>query len=209
MSTLSSPLINVTPPSQKNRPIALVISDGGAISWMHVFLPRPEEVTFVHPTRAAVNQTFDGAWVDDFGQGVVEINISGHTGWRGANLMLANVPGEVQAYNLRNAVMNTYHSLRESRARAAQDPDLVEMLFIDTLNLCGYVVYPTSFQLRRHKSRPLLYQYQIKLTALNEFYVLENLVGDTGDLFSNFNQEFEGLLGEFASTSGELFGGGM
>jgi hypothetical protein len=59
------------------------------------------------------------------------------------------------------------------------------MIFVDTLNVCAYVVYPVSFQLRRNKTRPLLYQYNMRFTATREFFTLNGLVGDMTDFVSN------------------------
>jgi hypothetical protein len=168
----------LTPPiSQKNRPIALVILNDNMPNWMHVFNPRPEELTYSHPTRATVIQTLGGGWVDDFGQGMVEINMSGHTGWNSGL-----VAGELAAYNLRDACNGLYHELRKQKRAAGDDPDKIEMLFIDTLNMASYVVYPVSYQLRRHKSRPLLYQYQIKLIGIDNFFTLTDAVGSLSKL---------------------------
>lgn len=155
--------------------------NGAMPAWGHVFLPRPEEVTYTHPTRSTVHQTLGGGWVDDFGPGLVDINISGHTGWRGS----FGVPGEVMAYNLRNACNQLYHDLRRERALSGKNPDDVEMIFVDTLNVCAYVVYPTSFQLRRNRHRPLLYMYQMRLTATREFFSLNGAVSDMTALVRN------------------------
>lgn len=170
-----------SPPTQKDRPIGLLITDASAPVWFHLFHPRPEEVDYRHPTRATVIHTLEDGWADDFGQGLVEITVQGTTGWRGA----AGIPGEAMAYNLRNAVNQLYHELREAHRAAGTDPDLVEMLWVDTLNVCAYVVYPTDFRLRRHKQRPLLYQYTMRLTALREFFSLNSGVGAIADFLGD------------------------
>jgi hypothetical protein len=178
------------PIPQKARPLALFITGGnplggliggilGAIpglsgasmslpfgmAWGYIFFLRPEEVAYTHPTRATVIQTLGGAWVDDFGEGLTEITLSGHTGWRPGETI--PIGGEEAFLLLRKGCFELYHNLRMEASRRGRDPDTVQMLFVDTLNTAVYVVYPTSLGTRKHRSRPLLFQYQLKLIGLN------------------------------------------
>lgn len=175
--------------SQKDRPLGLFITSGtggigGFVSgilgltgqqgggslalpfgmaWGYIFFLRPEEVVYNHPTRATVVQTLGGAWVDDFGEGLVDITLSGHTGWRPGN----TIGGEEAFYLLRNGCFQLFHSMRMNAARVGNDPDSVQMVFVDTLNAASYKVYPISMQTRKHRTSPLLYRYQLRLTALD------------------------------------------
>lgn len=159
-----------TPIPQKDRPIGIVVLDtglfgGGAgvpIPWFTILYPRPEDVTYTYPSRATVTQTFSGGFVDDFGAGVADINITGHTGWRGALL-----PGELLFYNLRDLIVQRFHDLRKAKADAGLPIDSVKMYMIDTLSLQVFEVYPLSFTGRKNKQRPLLYQYQLRLAGTN------------------------------------------
>lgn len=187
-----------TPPiPQKGRPIGLVILDDNAPKWGHVFHPLPEELTYSHPTRATIHQAISGGWVDDFGTGLVEINMSGHTAWNSGL-----VPGELAAYNLRDACNGLYHQLRDAKKKAGTDPDKVEMLFIDTLNVASYKVYPVKYDLKRHKTRPLLYQYQLKLVAIDDFFTLSNLAGS---LASKAGSIFSGVGSSVSSAFTNIF----
>lgn len=162
------------PTPQKDLTISLTMMFGGlgvVVPYEFYFEPRPEELTYTHPTRASVIQTLGGAWVDDFGEGIVDINLSGHTGWRANDQPLtggvAQKDGLQKALELRTAFFETFHKERMAAAKAGQDPDTaVQMFFIDVLNAALWKVYPVSMQLRRHKSRPLLYQYQLRMLAL-------------------------------------------
>lgn len=136
------------------------------------FDPRPEELTYTHPTRASVIQTLGGAWVDDFGEGIVDITLSGHTGWRANEAPLKNgvtqPDGMDKAMTLRTLFSETFHQLRLTAANSGIDPDdAVKLYFVDTLNKTHWQIYPVSFQLRRNKSRPLLYQYQLRMIGLD------------------------------------------
>lgn len=130
--------------------------------WGFIFNLRPEELVYTYPTRATVIQTLDGAFVDDFGEGLTDITVSGHTGWH----RQSGMGGEESFLLLRQGVFETYHQRRAEAAEAGRDPDLVQMVWVDTLHLTSYVVYPISLQTRKHKTRPLLFQYQLRLTGL-------------------------------------------
>lgn len=167
------------PTPQQDRTIVLVmmLSSGGVSNlapYEFYFDPRPEELTYTHPTRASVIQTLGGAWVDDFGEGIVDITLSGHTGWRANDQTLTtiNAPkdGMEKAIELRTAFFETFHKERMAAAKAGNNPDdSVKMFFVDVLNTALWQVYPVSMQLRRHKSRPLLYQYQLRLLGLDPY----------------------------------------
>ena len=154
-----------SPIPQKSRPIGLTLFDGAFIRWAHIFFLRPEEIVYTHPSRGTTVQTLGGAWVDSWGEGLIEVQLNGHTGWRGS----FNIPGELQLYNIREMVFRQYHRLRRQFAQSNRDPNLIELILADTLNAYAATVYPVSFQLRRHKTRPLLYQYQIRLVVLRNF----------------------------------------
>ncbi|NCC27296.1 MAG: hypothetical protein EOM22_03865 [Gammaproteobacteria bacterium] len=163
-----------TPITQKYRPIGLALVTnpfgfdipilGDLLQvpvWGHVFSIRPEEMQYTHPTRNTVVQTFGGAWADDWGEGVKEVTIQGHTGWRGGL-----VPGELEWHNIKRLVFDAFHLGRRSLSQAGADPDIIKMYLIDVLNVHVYEVYPTEYRLRRHRQRPLLYQYTIRLHVM-------------------------------------------
>lgn len=132
------------------------------MAWGYIFFLRPEEVVYNYPTRATVVQTLGGAWVDDFGEGLVDISLNGHTGWRPGH----SIGGEEAFLLLRNGCFQLYHQMRMQAANSGQDPDNVKMIFVDTLHMTSYVVYPVSMQTRKHRSQPLLFKYQLRLTGL-------------------------------------------
>lgn len=163
-----------TPLAQASLPLALVMISPALVGgmWLHEFKTRPEDVTYNHPTRATVIQTLGGAFVDDFGEGIVEITVQGHTGWRYApniNGGLGSMDGAQQMYNLRYYFFQVFHEQRMLAAQAGLAPDdVVNLYWIDALHFCAYRVYPVALQVRKNKSRPLLYQYQLRLTGLEK-----------------------------------------
>lgn len=166
-----------TPIPQRYRPIGLVLFDGGAIRWAHIFNIRPTAIAYSHPTRSSVQQTFEGAWVDDWGEGVAEVTIEVHHGWRGT----MGVPGELMSLNLRRLVLDRFHALRSAKAEAGEDPDEIELFLVDTLNTRAYSVYPKDRKVSRDRSKPLLDPHRLHLIVLGPFSL-----GGIGDaIFGN------------------------
>lgn len=157
---------------QKDRPIILLLLDNGNPAWMHWVVPRPEDMSYTHPTRASAINTLGGAYVDDFGTAITEISLRGVTGYKMGLLqsltgLVGIDSGDVMFFNLRNWIVNDYHQKRLDYARAGQDPERIELLLVDTLNLTIWLTYPRQFQLQRNRQRPLLYQYVLQLWGLD------------------------------------------
>lgn len=161
---------NVAPTDQRAgvRPIAFVLDDAGALSAPVQLSVRPEDLTRNEPARATVNQTLGrdlSGWVDHFGEGLPSCTIAGHTGWRYSEA--AGQDG-LQAFDVLNQmVMRAFPAAKQAAINRGTDPGLVKLLFIDTLDGFAWSVVPTQFVLRRSKSRPLLFQYNITLQAVS------------------------------------------
>jgi hypothetical protein len=152
--------------------MGLVMLSNGGISWSHIFWLRPEDVQYSHPTRGTVIQTFNGGFVDDFGEGLVDISVNGHTGWRGGA-----VPGELEFLNLRDWLVLRYHEQRKAAAESGLPIGSTTLYWADTLNLCVYEVYPIQFTAKKNKQRPLLYQYSLRMTGLRRSFGMSSLPG--------------------------------
>lgn len=133
-----------------------------------VTLPiRPEDLTRTESTAATVHQTLGRevrGWVDDFGQALPSCTISGNTGWRVA--AGTGLDGSQSFEELNDLVQHTYPERRQAAIDAGADPANVRLLFVDALDDFAWSVHPMQFVLRRSKSRPLLFQYNITLQAL-------------------------------------------
>lgn len=154
------------PGSQKAdvRPISFLLYNGGLVAGPLTLNIRPEELTSEEPSRLAVKQTLGGAWADSFGAGLRQITIQGHTGWRGGPAG----DGRDFYFALRDIVYTRWHGLRAANLAAGTDPETVELIFADHLDDIVAVVAPQRFHLRRHRTKPLLYQYQIAMTVLGD-----------------------------------------
>lgn len=165
-------MIYINPPtSQKSgvRPVSFVLDDrasGGAPSWVQ-FVVRPEELQRTEPARVATHQTLGRevvGWADHFGAGLPTINISGHTGWRQHSSF---GDGAKEFERLNEVVAKQYPDAKQRAIDSGRDPSLVRLIFVDGLNNSVWTVEPTTFTLRRSRSRPLLFQYNIVMTAID------------------------------------------
>ena len=156
-----------TPQSQKAdvRPISFTLQDGNSISTINLAI-RPEELTRTEPSRMMVQQTLGGAAVDNFGPGITQISISGHTGWKPG---IGSADDGMERFKkLNNSVFKNWHKRREDLIALGQDPDGVRLILTDALDDFVYIVAPMNFTLKRSKSRPLLMQFNITLLALGD-----------------------------------------
>lgn len=163
---------NLPPTSQKanRRPISFVLTDDGKVLRGVTLVIRPEDLTRNQNSRSAVHQTLGRGlqgWVDEFGEGLPSCTISGHTGWRYTTNGGDRQDGAEAFLELNALVMEEYHTAKQKAIDTGRDPAKVKLIFSDDLDYFAWSVTPTSFQLRRSKSRPLLYQYQISLQAVD------------------------------------------
>lgn len=154
------------PPSQKagDRPISFVLEVNGRVASTVTLALRPEDFSRTDPSRVTVHHTLAGAWADNFGPGLASIQISGTTGWRGG----ADGDGETRWKALRDNVFAAWHQRRKDAIAAGRDPAMVKLIYADALNDFAAEVAPLNLSLRRSRSRPLLIQYSMALTVLDQ-----------------------------------------
>lgn len=150
------------------RPISFLLDDGvsglGSTDALTLYV-RPEDLTRDDPSRVTINQTLGGAWGDSFGPGVPTITIAGHTGWRRGQ---DDEDGESRFSDLRDRVFDQWHQRRAAAIQAGRDPSSVQLIYSDVLDNMAVVVAPIRFVLKRSRSRPLLFQYQIQMAVLSD-----------------------------------------
>lgn len=133
----------------------------------YTFNIRPEELQYEEPTRTNIVQTMGGAFVDDFGLGIKQVTIQGHTGWRGRSAA-GGPDGAAFFRGLHEDVFLAFYRQRRAAVDAGRDPGTIFCVFTDALHDVSASVLPTAFQLRRNKSRPLLHQYKISMVILGD-----------------------------------------
>jgi hypothetical protein len=174
----------VPPIPQKYLPIGIVLSGGpGPLIPFTFGVPglgaiRPQEYGLSQPARGQVIHTAADAFLDTFGQGVSQLQISGHTGW-GAGLF--EIPGII-LFKAFEFIVQNYHTRQQRLISQGQDPAAVKMLWLDTLNLQALSIYPMVFQAKKTSSRPLLYYYTFQAVVLMDYLgsFLQNLATPPG-----------------------------
>lgn len=161
-----------SPPTDQRagtRPISFLLEDAGSLSQPVTLAVRPEDLTRTESTRATVHQTLGrepSGWVDFFGEGLPSVTIAGHTGWR-ASAGGAGLDGFGSFEALNQLVQHDFAAAKQNAINRGADPGSVKLIFVDMLDNFVWSVTPQQFVLRRSKSRPLLYQYNIALQAIS------------------------------------------
>lgn len=155
-----------TDQSAEARPIAFVLHDTVHGKQQEIFTLsiRPEDLVRSEPSNVNVVQTLGGAWADVNGKGLATCTIAGTTGWGAGDLP----DGFEQFKKLHETVFDRYHELRAQASAEGKDPDGVKLIFSDGLDEFVWVIVPQNFNLRRNRARPLLSQYQISMTKLDD-----------------------------------------
>lgn len=179
------------------RPISFVLDNMGSLGDPITLPIRPEELTRTEPARATVHQTIGRnttGWVDHFGKGLPTITISGTTGWHYNPSVGRDGFQSFEALN--DLVVHRFPKFKQDAIDSGRDPAGVKLLFVDLLDNFTYPVTMQNFTLRRSKSRPLLFQYNIAMQALSDS------IDAPGIAIPNFGSVFGGLqaLGGAIST---------
>ncbi|MNW28261.1 hypothetical protein D3C74_50830 [compost metagenome] len=146
----------------------------------HELVVNPQEYTQDEPSRSTVTQTKGGAWIDDFGAGLVNIYIKGRSGFKNGS--------SVEKFkDLRNMIRNYYN------AHKPGEEVTQELLFHNFTDEESWVVHtdPSGFRLMRSKSNPLEFMYEIKLICLRQAQLPS---------FSQKNQKQSGVGNPFGSS---------
>jgi hypothetical protein len=126
----------------------------------------PESLVQTEPARISVTQTKGGMFVDSFGVGIKTIVIAGNTGYQAKKGPEVGTPagslsGANQFFELRKMYRNWL--------KASSDPNEYALLkFYNWADSEAYEVVITQFTLNRAVGRPLLYQYNIQMTCIED-----------------------------------------
>lgn len=205
------------PLDQSDLPIILTVSGGssflGPLPIPFLFggpggIVRPESLSVPRPTRGSVIHTADSAFLDDFGPGVPQITMQGHTGWNNPT-GFAGLP----ALKALEALFLEYLARRKRTADALGDPNDVTMGFFDVLNGQAFSVYPIEFSADRQARRgALLYYYRMRFWVLKDYLhspvlpALPDFVSDWLGNFSGISSRLSGIGSAFSNIGGFLKG---
>lgn len=122
------------------------------------FLLNPESYTQQENGRVTVTQTKGGAFIESFGAAIVEIQISGTTGYKNGT---GNAETGYQKFkDLRDTIKSVYDYVKDG----SEIKDFLE--FYNYTDNEYYYTYPDKFKLLRNKQNPLLYKYDIHLYCI-------------------------------------------
>lgn len=124
------------------------------------FAVNPESYVQSEPGRVTVTQTKGGAFVEFFGRALVEITLSGTTGFKNGTSNAEN--GYTKFKALRDIIKSVYDNITDGKE--ISDSDLLK--FYNFTDNEYYYTVPDKFELSRSKSQPLLYKYNIHLYAI-------------------------------------------
>jgi hypothetical protein len=134
------------------------------IDYITLFL-NPESFTQTEPSRITVTQTKGGAFVDNFGAGLKTIVIQGITGYKPKFIVTPGMGrGMVSGHDHFIQLRKMY---RDWLGGSEKDPSDM-MKFYNHADDEAYQVIITQFTLQRAVARPLLYQYNIQMTCVDD-----------------------------------------
>ncbi len=147
----------------------------GVTEKRHTLLINPEDFSQNEPARANVTQTLGGAYVDDFGQGLLQITIAGTTGYKAR-------------YSTEGLYVDGYEEFSLFRKNVyrdfvtANDPAMTLHWFNWEDNE-HYQIQPVNFRLQRNARQPLLYRYEFQFICIRNHgsihKIFDNLMNDT------------------------------
>ena len=162
--------------TQESLPIAFLLTGGSILPMVVVFdsqlgIIRPENLNYTRPSRRVIYNTAlpDTAFLDDWGEGVGQLVISGHTGYSPAGGVtgLGNLAG-LGVFKLLEVMITQFWTRRQTLAAAGKNPDAVGLYMLDAMNVEALKCYPDSLTLSRSRTRPQLYMYRLQLTIMSD-----------------------------------------
>lgn len=145
------------PTSQADKHISFRLSGGGPTVSLTLTL-NPSMMQISTPVRQSTTQTLGGIFKDIADLGIKSIQLQGNTGWRGGN----GLDGFQTAQYLYTNIF------KEFVKRFTANPGVPELLMTDDLNGYSYSISMDDFQTVQDKSSPLLIQYTIPITVLQD-----------------------------------------
>lgn len=138
----------------------------GAAATAKMTLPiNPEELTLDRSDRVSVVQTLGAPFIDELGEGLATVRIQGVTGWR----TRPNQADGLKVFErLYSDIVRGYFNARKEKQEAGKDPDQVHLVLVNNVDNMAFDVVPMDFHLRRSKSRPLFYQYDLSFTVVED-----------------------------------------
>ncbi len=156
---------SIPPRSQKNKAVALRLTLPDGSYFTHILSINPEDLQISLPSRTTVTQTEGGAYLDNWGIGVGQGMLQGNTGWRHHPRISTRPFDGLEAF--KDLYENIYLKYYE-QSQLAADPNAVKLRLIDNVDDLVLEINPDDFRLLRNKNKPLLMQYQMPFTVIED-----------------------------------------
>ena len=165
-----------TPPYQQvGKQVGLLVfgapdyADGFNMADHHyLILPVNPDITTADNVRTTPTQTIQGVYTDNFGLGVGQLQVSGHTGWQVGvgQYMGAPVDGFAAMQALQYGIWNYYFALQQTQAISNSQ---VTFQWFNDIDEQFFSLQPTgTLSITRHKSTPFLYWFDMSFTILRD-----------------------------------------
>jgi len=138
---------------------------------VYFFRGSPDDQIMSIPSKSSVTQTRGGFWVEDFGLGANEIKLSGTTGYKRMSLNGKQQDGKENFEQLL-MIYQKYNDIRRERRDAVpsvDDPRAIVLVLSIGIDDKTLIVHPTNFVIKKSKSQPLLYYYDISFVVLGDY----------------------------------------
>jgi len=113
-------------------------------------------------TRAAVTQALDAVWLDSLGSAIVNMTISGHTGYKDHNT------GYIGDGREQFQRMVRIHKEHQRRLKEAPNKFDSLLLFSDPSSGFIFWCFATNLKITRDKSSPILFHFEWDLTVVKD-----------------------------------------
>lgn len=152
----------------------------------YVFTLNPHQYDLKIPNRVNLVYTKGGAFIDMFGEGIKELNISGITGFKGSTNDADH--GYKQFLALKKLITDNMNNVADGK-RVDED-DLVR--FYNHTDGEAYMTVPIKMSIMRNVNEPLLFKYDLS------FYVIQRVgdarANDEVQTLSNVNNRTDGKV---------------
>ncbi len=138
-----------------------------SLFYSYTFTINPEEFSQEEPSRSSVIKTLGGAYVEEWGRDLININIKGTTGYGKRYYANGKETDGYQTFkDLRDKI---YRYFLEPQGRMKQtQTSKYQLLFFNWEDDEYYEVYPERFILMRSKNKPLLYSYDFSFICIKQ-----------------------------------------
>ena len=171
------------PTTQEGKPIVFILWGGGIplvvpFAIPYVGIIRPQSIRIHRPTRGTTYQTATSAFVDHYGEGLPQLMVTGHTGWKGSAV------SGIVGFKLIEALFVEWNR----RLLRVADPTMVHLWYLDALMMEAFEVYLNDWQADKAAAQSQLYNYTLRASV-------------TSDLLQD---AIYGFLDDFLSLAGPL-----